>query len=103
MANVRLSLASFSLAVTVMGVGFAAAASATESCEDPESAKEWREMVREYPNDIPLHRLHALRIGICEKIERGSLDPLIGARLFEREKLELQQKRGEQEGRQRAY
>ncbi len=91
------------LIAIAVAMGCVGSAYATEYCEDQESAQDWRAMVEKYPKDVPLQRLHALRIGICEKIERGSLDPQVGALMFEREQLELEQKRGEREGRQRAY
>ncbi len=45
----------------------------TNYCLDKESWKEWDELVQKYPNDDDIQILHALRIGLCTKIERGSI------------------------------
>ncbi len=45
----------------------------TNYCLDKESWKEWDELVQKYPNDEDIQILHALRIGLCTKIERGSI------------------------------
>jgi hypothetical protein len=42
-------------------------------CKDKESWKEWDMLVQKYPNDSDIQTLHALRIGLCIKIERGSI------------------------------
>ena len=53
-------------------------------CTDPESWKEWEALVRKYPNDLDLHYLHALRIGLCVKVERGELTVEQATHIFER-------------------
>jgi hypothetical protein len=45
----------------------------TNYCHDPESWKEWDELVEKYPHDMDIQMLHAVRIGICKKIEDGSI------------------------------
>jgi hypothetical protein len=42
-------------------------------CKDPESWKEWDLLVAKHPNDMDVQMLHALRIGLCAKIEQGSI------------------------------
>ena len=42
-------------------------------CKDKESWKEWDALVQKYPNDSDIQTLHALRIGLCIKIEQGSI------------------------------
>ena len=42
-------------------------------CEDPESWKEWDTLVQKHPDDMDIQTLHALRIGLCIKIQRGSI------------------------------
>ncbi len=42
-------------------------------CLDKESWKEWDALVRKYPNDEDVQTLHALRLGLCFKIEQGSI------------------------------
>ena len=58
---------------------------ATENyCTDPESWKEWDALVRKYPNDLDVHYLHALRIGLCAKIDRGDLTVEQAIDIFEK-------------------
>ena len=58
---------------------------ATENyCTDPESWGEWEELVAKYPNDSDVQTLHALRIGLCLKIERGDLTIEQGTDIFEK-------------------
>jgi len=45
----------------------------TNYCNDKESWKEWNELAKKYPKDIPLQIMHALRIGLCNKIEQGTI------------------------------
>ena len=57
---------------------------ATENyCTDPESWMEWEALVGKYPNDSDLQALHALRIGLCLKIERGDLTVEQATDIFE--------------------
>lgn len=45
----------------------------TNYCHDPETWTEWEELAKEYPKNIPLQIMHALRIGLCTKIEQGTI------------------------------
>ena len=42
-------------------------------CQDSESWSEWDALVEKYPGDIDINALHALRLGLCMKVERGDL------------------------------
>ena len=53
-------------------------------CKDPSSWKEWNELVAKYPNDMDIQTLHALRLGLCLKIERGSITFQEATDLFNR-------------------
>ena len=52
-------------------------------CSDPESWKQWNELVQKHPNDLEVQALHALRIGLCVKIENGSTTPEQAIEIFE--------------------
>jgi hypothetical protein len=54
-------------------VSYAKADEQDNYCHDVESWTEWNAMVKKYPDDIPLQMLHALRIGLCKKIEEKSI------------------------------
>ena len=53
-------------------------------CSDPESWEEWEELIEKYPNDSDVQALHALRIGLCLKVERGDLTVEQGVNIFEK-------------------
>ena len=58
---------------------------ATENyCTDPESWVEWEELVGKYPNDSDVQTLHALRIGLCLKVDRGDLTVEQATDIFEK-------------------
>jgi len=66
-------------------------------CDDQAAALAWQQLVKVSPNDLVLQRLHALRLGICEKIEKGSLSLNQGMKIFEEERERALQKRFEEE------
>ena len=45
----------------------------TNYCHDQESWDQWNKVIKRSPNDIPLQILHALRIGVCVKVEQNSI------------------------------
>jgi hypothetical protein len=45
----------------------------TNYCLDKESWKEWDALVKKHPNDEEVQTLHALRLGLCVKVEQGSI------------------------------
>lgn len=81
-----MALRRVSLILSVLFILFLATqlAVATDNyCEDPESWEEWEALVKKYPNDLELHYLHALRIGLCVKVERGELTVEQATSIFE--------------------
>ena len=70
---------------------------ATENyCKDPESWKQWDALIQKYPDDLDIQALHALRLGLCAKIERGDITVADSITIFEkaREAI-LEKKKGE--------
>ena len=53
-------------------------------CYDSKSWKEWDALIEKYPNDGDVQILHALRIGLCAKIEQGSITFEMANDLFNR-------------------
>lgn len=45
----------------------------TNFCHDKASWQQWTAMVKKHPKDIPLQIMHALRIGLCVKVEQNSI------------------------------
>ena len=51
-------------------------------CDDPAAWEYIDTMVEKYPNDVPLQISHALRIGLCNKIENNSITETEAIYLF---------------------
>ena len=52
-------------------------------CDDPQAEAEWEALIQKYPNDLNVQTLHALRIGLCEKIDQGELGVPDAIAIFE--------------------
>ena len=44
---------------------------------------EWEALIREHPDDMQIHALHALRIGLCFKVDRGDISISQATVIFE--------------------
>jgi hypothetical protein len=64
-------------------------------CNDPAGWEHFDSMVAEYPEDIPLQILHALKIGLCAKISQGSISTGAAITLFNDMVDTVANKRGE--------
>ncbi|MFQ5963856.1 MAG: hypothetical protein ACE5KZ_06190 [Candidatus Scalinduaceae bacterium] len=42
-------------------------------CNDPDVNAKWEALVEQYPDDMGLHALHALRLGLCLKVGLGDI------------------------------
>ena len=74
--------------VILLLLGCTAAAASENSgpdnyCQNPESWTEWQELLAKHPDDRGLQTLHALRLGICLKVERGEITLDEGTAIFE--------------------
>jgi len=62
------------ISITILILLLSIPASAeTNFCHDKKAWNDWNKMVEKFPDDIPLQILHALRIGLCDKIEQNSI------------------------------
>ena len=52
-------------------------------CLDKQSWEEWENLIKKYPDDIDIQTLHALRLGLCVKVERGDLSVQQATDIFE--------------------
>ena len=63
--------------ILLLGLVFSSSLAYTEEqenyCLDKESWKEWGALVKKYPNDKDVQTLHAIRLGLCLKVEQGSI------------------------------
>lgn len=51
-------------------------------CNDQKGWDHFNNMVQEYPNDMSVQILHALKIGLCKKIQNNSISPSEAVDLF---------------------
>lgn len=51
-------------------------------CKDSESWKEWDKLVIRYPHDQDIQMLHAVRIGLCKKIQDKTITLEKATRIF---------------------
>lgn len=58
-------------------------------CHDPESNAEWEELIEKKPDDMQVQALHALRIGLCQKVDNDVLTIPEATRIFENMRMAL--------------
>lgn len=56
---------------------------AENACHEAASWQEWQDLLARYPQDMHLHTLHALRLGLCFKVDRGELRVVEATTIFE--------------------
>ena len=69
-------------------------------CHDEKSWKEWDALVEKNPNDMEVQALHALRIGLCAKVDRGGITLEQATEIFESAREAIIQKRKEDQKRE---
>ncbi len=52
-------------------------------CEDSDTNMQWEALIQEHPDDMQIHALHALRLGLCFKVDRGDLTVSQATDIFE--------------------
>ncbi|MBC7358453.1 hypothetical protein SAMN02745206_03349 [Desulfacinum infernum DSM 9756] len=62
-------------------------------CHDPAAEAQWQALVAKHPKDYDLQALHALRIGLCLKVDQGVLTVPEATAIFERARKALIQQR----------
>ena len=80
MRRAVIGLIIFFALISFLGIG---KASEENYCTDKESWQEWDELIAKNPNNQDIHILHALRIGLCAKVERGDLTIEEATEIFE--------------------
>jgi hypothetical protein len=60
-----------------------AALAETNYCHDPKANAEWEELIENHPNDMQVQALHALRIGLCQKVDNDVLTIPKATKIFE--------------------
>ena len=69
-------------------------------CHDEKSWAEWDRLIEKNPNDMEVQALHALRIGLCAKIDRGEITLEKATKIFESAREAIIQKRKENQKRE---
>ena len=62
-------------------------------CHDPEANAEWDRLSAKYSDDMEIQALHALRIGLCQKVDDGHLTVEQATKIFEAMRMALVKKR----------
>ena len=70
-------------------------------CHDQRSWQEWDALVEKNPNDNEVQALHALRIGLCAKVDRGQISLDRATEIFESAREAIVQKRKEDQKRKK--
>jgi len=89
----------FSLCL-IFAVYSAAFAESQNYCHDKESWKEWDALVEKNPNDMEVQTLHALRIGLCAKVDRDQITIDQATEIFESAREAIIQKRKDDQQRE---
>jgi hypothetical protein len=86
------------LIITIIVLLIPLAAQAEKNyCHDPESNAEWEELINKHPNDMGIQALHALRIGLCQKVDEEVLTIPEATKIFEDMRKALIERRAMQE------
>ena len=64
-------------------------------CHDEKSWKEWEALIEKNPSDMEVQALHALRIGLFAKVDRGQITLEQATEIFESAREAIIQKREE--------
>ena len=81
---------SLCLAFVIYSVSFA---ELENYCHDEKSWKEWDALVEKNPNDMEVQALHALRVGLCAKVDRSGITLEQATEIFESAREAIIQKR----------
>lgn len=68
--------------VLLLSFSFPAYSDDSKFCNDPPHWEHFNSMVANDPDNIPLQILHALKIGLCVKIDQNSISTQEAIRLF---------------------
>jgi hypothetical protein len=88
------------LAVLILYVSSPCSGQETNYCHDPQAEAEWLALIAKYPGDYEIQALHALRIGLCTKVDQKMLTVQEATNIFEKARAALlRQRQLEQEQR----
>jgi len=71
------------LTLSILLFSYSLSAEEKNYCEDPDANMHWEALIQEHPGDMQIHALHALRLGLCFKVDRGDLTLDQATEIFE--------------------
>lgn len=71
------------LCLVLLPVVAAAQENETNHCNDPDSWVKWQELLQKNPDDDGIHTAYALRIGLCQMIEKKEIELARATKIFE--------------------
>jgi hypothetical protein len=71
------------LTLSILRFSYTLNAKEQNYCNDPDTNMQWEAMAQEHPDDLQIHALHALRLGLCFKVDRGDLTVDQATEIFE--------------------
>ena len=71
------------LLLLVASAAWAETPAQTNACQAPANRTEWARLLAQNPDDSGLKMRHALRLGLCVKVERGEITTDAGTLIFE--------------------
>ena len=98
--SLRKTLTFLSLCL-VFAVHSASFAESENYCHDQKSWKKWDALVEKNPNDMEVQALHALRIRLCAKVDRGGITLEQATEIFESAREAIVEKRREDQKREK--
>ena len=72
------------LLVYILNTQAATAKEVENYCHDSSVNKEWAILLGQYPNDDAIAKLFAMRLGLCELVERGFIEHGRATKIFEK-------------------
>jgi hypothetical protein len=71
------------LTLSILLFSYILNAEETNYCNDPDTNMQWEAMAQEHSDDLQIQALHALRLGLCFKVDRGDLTVDQATEIFE--------------------
>jgi hypothetical protein len=84
----------------IFAIYSASSAEPENYCHDQKSWEEWDALVEKNPNDMEVQTLHALRIGLCTKVDRDQITIDQATEIFESAREAIIQKRKDDQQRE---
>ena len=71
------------LTLSILLFSYSLNAEETNYCNDIDTNMQWEAMAQEHSDDLQIQALHALRLGLCFKVDRGDLTVDQATEIFE--------------------